>query len=78
VIINEFGYLGWMEMCTHCKLVDMTDFSTNAKCPTLPKLYIIVGPLAYVDNLLNLAMKIFKYEVIDELSRLKAFLHHIQ
>jgi hypothetical protein len=78
VFIEEFGYLGWMEMSAQCKLIDMTDFSPKAKRPTLPKLSTIADLLACVDNLLNLSIRIFKPVVVDEITRLKAFLHRNQ
>jgi hypothetical protein len=53
----------------------MTDFSPKAKHPNLPKLYTIADLLACVDNLINLSLRIFKPDVVDEITRLKAFLH---
>jgi hypothetical protein len=41
VFIEEFGYLGWMEMSAQCKLIDMTDFLPKAKRPALPKLHTL-------------------------------------
>jgi hypothetical protein len=78
VFIEEFGYLGWMEMSVQCKLIDMTDFPPKAKRPTLPKLNTIAELLACVDNLINLSIRVFKPEVVDEITRLKAFLHRNQ
>jgi hypothetical protein len=73
VFIEEFGYLGWMEMSVQCKLIDMSDFSPKAKRPTLPKLNSIADLLTFVDNLINLAIRVFKPEVVDEITRLQAF-----
>jgi hypothetical protein len=78
VFIEEFGYLGWMEMSVQCRLIDMTDFSPKAKRPTLPKLNSIADLLACVGNLINLSIRVFKPEVVDEITHLKAFLHHNQ
>jgi hypothetical protein len=78
VFIEEFGYLGWMEMSAQCKLIDMTDFSPKAKRPALPTLSTIAELLACVDNLLNLSSRVFKQVVVDEITRLKAFLHRNQ
>jgi hypothetical protein len=78
VFIEEFGFLGWMEMSAQCKLIDMTDFSPKAKRHALPKLSTIADLLACVDNLLNLSFRIFKPVVVDEITRLKAFLHRNQ
>ncbi len=39
--IGEFRYLKWMELSAQRKHIDVTDFSTKAKPPTLPKLYNI-------------------------------------
>lgn len=75
VFIEEFGYMGWQEISAQCKVVDMTDFSPKAKRPTLPKLESISDLLACIDNLVNLAMMVFKVEVVHEISRLKGFLH---
>jgi hypothetical protein len=47
-------------MSVQCKLIDMTDFSPEAKRPNLPKLYTIVELLVCVDNLINLSLRIFK------------------
>jgi hypothetical protein len=60
VFIEEFGYLGWMEMSAQCELIDMTDFSPKAKRPALPKLSTIADLLACVDNLINLSIRVFK------------------
>ncbi len=49
-----------------------------AKSPTWSKLSTIADLLACIDNLVNLTIKIFKGEVTDEISRLKAFLHRNQ
>ena len=65
-------------MATQCKLIDMTDFSPKAKRPTLPKLNHIADLLACVDNLMHLALRIFKPDVVEEITRLKAFLHRNQ
>ncbi len=78
VFIEEFGYLGWLEISAQCKLVDKTDFSPTAKRPELPKITTIMDLQACIDNILNLSMKIFKQEVVDEITRLKAFLHRNQ
>jgi hypothetical protein len=78
VFIEEFGYSGWMEMSVQCKLIDMTGFSPKAKHPTLPKLNTIADLLACVDNLINLLIRVFKPGVVDEITRLKAFLHRNQ
>ncbi len=52
--------------------------SPNAKRPTLPNLYVIADLLACVDNLINLSIRVFKPEVVDEITRLKAFSHRNQ
>jgi hypothetical protein len=78
VFIAEVGYLGWMEMSVQCKLIDTTDFSPKAKRPTLPKFNSIADLLACVDNLINLSIRVFKPEVVDEITRLKAILHRKQ
>jgi hypothetical protein len=62
-----------MEVSAQCKLFDMTDFSPKAKRPTPPKLNSIADLLACVDNLINLSIRVFKPEVVDEITRLKAF-----
>ncbi len=61
-----------------CKLIDMMDFSPKAKGPNLPKLVIIVDLLACVDNLIYLSLRIFKSDVVDEITRLEAFLRRNQ
>jgi hypothetical protein len=78
IFFEEFGYLGWMEMSAQCKIIDMTDFSPKAKRPALPKLSNIADLLACVDNLINLSIRVFKPEVVDEITRLKVFLHRNQ
>jgi hypothetical protein len=78
VFIEEFSYSGYLEITAQCKQVDMTDFSPKAKRPALLKLTTIAELLACIDNLLNLANKIFKPEVTDEVTRLKAFLYRNQ
>ncbi len=75
VFIEEFGYLGWMEMAAQCKPINMTDFSLR---PNFLKLYTIADLLAFVDNLINLSLRIFKPDVVDEITRLKACLHRSQ
>ena len=75
IFIEEFGYMGYQAISAQVKLVDMTDFSPKAKRPTLPKLTSIMDLLACIDNLVNLAMRIFKFDVVEEISRLKGFLH---
>jgi hypothetical protein len=70
VFIEEFGYLGWMEMFVQCKLIYTTDFSPKAKRATLPKLNTIADLLACVDNLINLSIRVFKPEVVEEITRL--------
>jgi hypothetical protein len=75
VFIEEFGYLGRMEMSVQCKLIDMTDFTPKAKRPILSKLNTIANLLACVDNLINQSIRVFKPEVVDESTRDKAFLH---
>jgi hypothetical protein len=67
-----------MEMFVQCKLIDMTDFSPKAKRPTLPKLNSIADLLACADNLINLLIRVFKPEVVDEITHLNAFLHRSQ
>ncbi len=42
---------------------------TKGKASTITDLFFVC-----MDNLVNLAMKIFKYEMIDKISHLKAFL----
>jgi hypothetical protein len=78
VFIEEFGCLGWMEMSVQCKLIDMTDFSPKAKRPSLPKLNSIADLLVCVDNLINLSIRVFKPEVVDEITCLRANLHRNQ
>jgi hypothetical protein len=56
----------------------MTDFPPKAKRPTLPKLNTMAELLACVDNVINLSIRVFKPEVGDEITRLKAFLHRNQ
>ncbi len=65
-------------MSVQCNLIDMTDFSPKAKRPVLPKLSTIADLLACVDNLINLSIRVFKPDVVDEITRLKAFLHRNQ
>jgi hypothetical protein len=65
-------------MSSQCKLIDMTDFSPKAKRPNFPNLYNIADLLACVDNLINLSISIFKPVLVDEITRLKAFLHRNQ
>jgi hypothetical protein len=64
-----------MEMSAKCKLIDMTDFSPKVKRPALPKLNTIADLLAFVDNLISLSIRVFKPDVVDEITRLKSFLH---
>jgi hypothetical protein len=78
VFIEEFGYLGWMEMSAQCKLIDMTDFSPKAKRPTFPKLNSTADLLSCVDNLINLSIIVFKPEIVGKITRLKSFLHRNQ
>jgi hypothetical protein len=78
VFVEEFGYLWWMEMSVQCKHIDMTDFYPKAKRPTLPKLNSIVDLLVCVDTFINLSIIVFKPKVVDEITRLKAFLHRNQ
>jgi hypothetical protein len=78
VFIEEFGYMGYQAISAQVKLLDMTDFSPKAKRPTLPKLTSILDLLACIENLVNLAMKVFKFDVVEEISRLKGFLHSNQ
>jgi hypothetical protein len=78
VFIEEFGYLGWMGMSVQCKFIDMTDLSPKARRPTLLNLNTIADLLACVDNLINLSIRLFKPEVVDEITRIKAFSHRNQ
>jgi hypothetical protein len=55
VFIEEFGYLGWMEMSVQCKLIGMTDFSPKAKHPTLPKLNSIADLLSHFNDTLTIS-----------------------
>ncbi len=59
-------------MSVQCKLIDMTNFSPKVKRPTIADL------LACVDNLINLSIRELKPEIVDEITRLKSFLHRNQ
>jgi hypothetical protein len=65
-------------MSAQCKLIDITDFPLKAKRPILPNLCTIADLWVCVDNLMNLSLRIFKPDMVDKITRLKAFLHRNQ